>query len=91
LQRQVRENEEAHAREGGGRARGAGQFGESRLIPYSELEEATGRFDASRKIGQGGFGSVFFGRWNFTQVYFALVERCRLARWYLKTAWDSSC
>jgi len=59
LRRQVRENEEAHG------------YG-SRQIPYSELEEATGGFDALRKIGEGGFGSVFFGRWDSTQVCFAL-------------------
>jgi hypothetical protein len=67
---------DAQRMEEGGRARGAGQFSVdsygSRQIPYSELEEATGGFDASRKIGEGGFGSVFFGRWNSTQVCFAL-------------------
>jgi hypothetical protein len=62
--------------EGGGEARAAGQVGVesngSRQIPYIQLEDATGGFATSQKIGQGGSGSVFSARWNYTQVCLAL-------------------
>lgn len=32
------------------------------VFTYEELEESTDRFDPRRKIGDGGFGSVFLGR-----------------------------
>ncbi|XP_030445407.2 LEAF RUST 10 DISEASE-RESISTANCE LOCUS RECEPTOR-LIKE PROTEIN KINASE-like 1.5 [Syzygium oleosum] len=32
------------------------------VFTYDELEESTDRFDPRRKIGDGGFGSVFLGR-----------------------------
>jgi hypothetical protein len=44
-------------------------------IPYSELAAATGGFDPSRKIGEGGFGSVFRGLWNHTEVAVKRLEQ----------------
>lgn len=37
-------------------------------IAYSELEEATNRWDAKNKLGSGGFGDVYKGRWKYTDV-----------------------
>ncbi|KAL5747143.1 hypothetical protein ACOSQ2_024440 [Xanthoceras sorbifolium] len=38
-------------------------FQSERLVAYSleEIDEATGNFDESRKIGEGGYGSVYIG------------------------------
>ncbi|XVF53878.1 hypothetical protein PTKIN_Ptkin05aG0135000 [Pterospermum kingtungense] len=32
------------------------------LFTYSELEEATNNFDSERELGDGGFGSVYYGQ-----------------------------
>ncbi|KAL9244722.1 hypothetical protein vseg_018465 [Gypsophila vaccaria] len=32
------------------------------VFPYSELKEATNDFDASRELGDGGFGIVYYGK-----------------------------
>ncbi|XP_061350605.1 LEAF RUST 10 DISEASE-RESISTANCE LOCUS RECEPTOR-LIKE PROTEIN KINASE-like 1.2 [Gastrolobium bilobum] len=41
--------------------RGSQYFG-AHLFAYSELEEATNHFDSSRELGEGGFGTVYFGK-----------------------------
>jgi len=47
--------------------RGSKHFGGTRYIgvqyfTYSELEEATNYFDPSKELGEGGFGTVYFGK-----------------------------
>ena len=32
------------------------------LFSYEELEEATNKFDQSKEIGSGGFGTVYYGK-----------------------------
>ncbi|XP_023541135.1 LEAF RUST 10 DISEASE-RESISTANCE LOCUS RECEPTOR-LIKE PROTEIN KINASE-like 1.5 [Cucurbita pepo subsp. pepo] len=34
------------------------------VFPYEELESSTNRFDPKRKLGDGGFGSVYLGQLN---------------------------
>ncbi|KAL7090262.1 hypothetical protein ACP275_12G029600 [Erythranthe tilingii] len=40
--------------------RGSSYFG-AQLFNYTELEEATNNFDPSRELGDGGFGTVYYG------------------------------
>lgn len=37
-------------------------------IPYQELEIATDRWNDANKLGSGGFGIVYKGRWKYTDV-----------------------
>uniref|UniRef100_A0ACD5ZSJ3 Uncharacterized protein n=1 Tax=Avena sativa TaxID=4498 RepID=A0ACD5ZSJ3_AVESA len=50
--------------------RGNGGGGEIRYRRYSieEIEHATGNFDDARKIGEGGYGPVYRGHLDHTQV-----------------------
>lgn len=40
--------------------KGSTYFG-VRVFSYAELEEATDNFDTSRELGEGGFGTVYYG------------------------------
>lgn len=34
------------------------------VFNYAELEEATDNFNPSRELGEGGFGTVYYGKGN---------------------------
>lgn len=40
---------------------GSSYFG-AQVFTYAELEEATHNFDRSRELGDGGYGTVYFGK-----------------------------
>lgn len=39
------------------------------MFSYAELEEATKSFDPSMEIGDGGFGTVYYGKKIISPVY----------------------
>ncbi|CAH8300948.1 unnamed protein product [Eruca vesicaria subsp. sativa] len=41
---------------------------------FSEIEEATNRFDSSLKIGEGGYGSIYIGTLRHTQVAIKILN-----------------
>ncbi|KAF6215830.1 hypothetical protein GE061_000165 [Apolygus lucorum] len=53
-----------------------GNIGEnsSPLINYAELEVATGNWDQHKLLGKGGFGTVYKGLWNLTDVAVKRLE-----------------
>jgi hypothetical protein len=38
------------------------------LFSYAELEEATKNFDSSKELGEGGFGTVYYGKSKHTNT-----------------------
>lgn len=38
------------------------------VFSYSELEEATNKFDSSKELGDGGFGTVYHGKTSLTET-----------------------
>ena len=42
------------------------------LFTYDELEEATNYFDSDKELGDGGFGTVYFGK---SRLLFCLLYR----------------
>ncbi|KAJ8753556.1 hypothetical protein K2173_022797 [Erythroxylum novogranatense] len=54
-------------------------FQSDRPLVYSleEIAEATGDFDHRRKIGEGGYGSVYFGRLNEREVAIKKMKSSR--------------
>lgn len=39
------------------------------VFSYAELEEATNKFNSSRKLGDGGYGTVYYGKKVFHTSY----------------------
>lgn len=44
------------------------------VYSYTELEEATNKFDPDKQLGEGGFGVVYHGKELATFIYFMNVE-----------------
>ncbi|KAK9683185.1 hypothetical protein RND81_10G121700 [Saponaria officinalis] len=44
-----------------------------KLFSYDELEEATGNFNESRELGDGGFGAVYYGMTKTTFVFHFII------------------
>lgn len=47
--------------------RGSSYFG-VHLFTYNELEEATNNFDSAKELGDGGFGTVYYGKIESTHT-----------------------
>lgn len=49
--------------------RGSTYFG-AQVFDYAELEEATDNFNSSRELGDGGFGTVYYGKKAHPMLFF---------------------
>ena len=46
-----------------------------RIFSLKELQAATNNFNYDNKLGEGGFGSVYWGQlWDGSQVQYHLIE-----------------
>ena len=45
------------------------------VFSYEELEEATENFNPSKKLGEGGFGTVYYGKKLTSQTKFSYITR----------------
>ena len=54
---------------GFGSGKGSTYFG-VQVFDYAELEEATDNFNPSRELGDGGFGTVYYGKSSFLLNFF---------------------
>lgn len=46
--------------------------GHVHLFTYNELEEATNNFDSDKELGDGGFGTVYYGKRVNTNFKFCI-------------------
>ena len=54
--------------------KGSTYFG-AHVFTYEELEEATDNFNPSKEIGEGGFGTVYYGKKLTSQTQFSCITR----------------
>lgn len=44
------------------------------VFSFAELEDVTNKFDASKELGDGGFGTVYYGKHTYNLTLFILLE-----------------
>ena len=44
------------------------------VFPYTELKEATNDFHESKELGDGGFGTVYYGEHEFSAILSQTIE-----------------
>lgn len=68
----LREAEELRKEHGEGSSSNVPRFFSE--FSFSEIEEATSRFDPSLKVGEGGYGSIYKGLLRHTQVAIKMLN-----------------
>lgn len=43
------------------------------VFSYAELEDVTNKFDVSKELGDGGFGTVYYGKNTFNLPLFTML------------------